>query len=109
MVISVELLDTLVLYIRKHRLFPELILLVVLTTVAQDVMVTDAVKSDTILLTGIGVVLFALARAYYLIRRAAWEALAQGEEDVTKHNNQLLWGAKVDSVLDSFLPQKSVK
>jgi uncharacterized membrane protein (DUF373 family) len=84
-VIAVELLDTLVLYIRKHKLFPELILLVVLTAVAREVLVTDVAHVDPLLLVGIGAVLIAVAGAYYLIKRAAWEAEARGEENGTKH------------------------
>jgi uncharacterized membrane protein (DUF373 family) len=84
-VIAVELLDTLVLYIRKHKLFPELILLVVLTAVGREVLVTDVAHVDPLLLVGIGVVLIAVAGAYYLIKRAAWEGKARGEEDGTKH------------------------
>ncbi len=84
-VIAVELLDTLVLYIRKHKLFPELILLVVLTAVAREVLVTDIAHTDPLLLVGIGIVLIAVAGAYYLIKRAAWEGEARGEENGTKH------------------------
>jgi uncharacterized membrane protein (DUF373 family) len=84
-VISVELLDTLYLYIKKHKLFPELILLVVLTAVAREVLVTDVAHTDPILLIGIGIVLIAIAASYYLVKRAAWEADAKGEEDGTRH------------------------
>lgn len=77
-VIAVELLDTLVLYIQKHKLFPELILMVVLTAVAREVLVTDPVHADPMLLTGIGAILIAIAGSYYLIRRAGWEAADKG-------------------------------
>ncbi len=73
-VIAVELLDTLVLYVRKHKLFPELILLVVLTAVAREVLITDITHVDPFLLVGIGAILIAVAGAYYLIKRAAREA-----------------------------------
>jgi uncharacterized membrane protein (DUF373 family) len=84
-VIAVELMDTLVLYIRKHKLFPELILLVVLTAVGREVLVTDIAHVDPLLLMGIGVVLIAVAGAYYFIKRAAWEGVTRGEEDETIH------------------------
>jgi uncharacterized membrane protein (DUF373 family) len=84
-VISVELLDTLVLYIKRHKLFPELILLVVLTAVAREVLVTDVSHADPWLLASIGVLIIAIAIAYYLVKRAAWEADSRGEEDGTKH------------------------
>ena len=73
-VIAVELLDTLVLYVRKHKLFPELILLVVLTAVAREVLIIDITHVDPFLLVGIGAILIAVAGAYYLIKRAALEA-----------------------------------
>lgn len=84
-VIAVELLDTMVLYIKRHKLFPELILLVVLTAIAREVLVTDIPHADPLLLAAIGVILIAIAASYYLIKRAAWEADAKGEEDGTKH------------------------
>lgn len=80
-VIAVELLDTLVLYVQKHKLFPELILMVVLAAVAREVLVTDLIHVDPLLLMGIGVLLISIAGAYYLIRRAAWEAQTRGEQE----------------------------
>jgi uncharacterized membrane protein (DUF373 family) len=79
-VIAVELLDTLILYVRKNKLFPELILLVVLTAVGREVLVTDLAHVDPLLLIGVGVVLVAVAGSYYLVKRAAWEAKERGEE-----------------------------
>jgi uncharacterized membrane protein (DUF373 family) len=79
-VIAVELLDTLILYIKKNKLFPELILLVVLTAVGREVLVTDLAHVDPLLLIGVGVVLVAVSGSYYLVKRAAWEAKERGEE-----------------------------
>jgi uncharacterized membrane protein (DUF373 family) len=84
-VIAVELLDTLVLYIRRHKLFPELILLVVLTAVAREVLVTDVAHTDPFLLASVGALIITIAGAYYLVKRAAWEGDTRGEEDSTKH------------------------
>lgn len=80
-VIAVELMDTLIMYIRKQTLFPELILIVVLSAVAREVLVTDLVHADPLLLTGIGVIIIAIAGAYYLLRRSRMEFLAKGEDD----------------------------
>jgi uncharacterized membrane protein (DUF373 family) len=70
-VIAVELLDTLLLYIRKHKLFPELILLVVLTAVAREVLVTDIAHSDPILLFGLSAILIAVAISYFLVAKVS--------------------------------------
>jgi uncharacterized membrane protein (DUF373 family) len=83
-VIEIELLDTLLLYVRKHTLFPELILMVVLAAVAREVLVTDLTHIEPSLLMAIGAILIAIAGAYYLIRRAAWEARVKGEGDGTE-------------------------
>lgn len=79
-VIAVEVMETLVLFIRKHAFFPELILIVALTAVAREVLVTDLVHVDPLLLVGIGVIIIAIAGAYYLIRRSGWEGRLKGED-----------------------------
>lgn len=77
-VIAVEVMETLVLFIRKHEFFSDLILIVALTAVAREVLVTDLVHVDPLVLIGIGVIILAIAGAYYLIRRSGWEGKTKG-------------------------------
>lgn len=79
-VIAVEVMETLVLYIRKHAFFSHLLLIVALTAVAREVLVTDLVHVDPLVLVGLGVIIIAIAVAYYLIRRSGWEGKLKGEE-----------------------------
>jgi uncharacterized membrane protein (DUF373 family) len=79
-VIAVEVMETLMLFIRTHAFLPELILIVALTAVAREVLVTDLVHSDPLLLVGIGVIIMAIAGAYYLIKRSGWEGRVKGED-----------------------------
>lgn len=81
-VIGLELMDTLIIYLREHKLFPELILMVVLAAVAREVLVTDLVHADPLLLMGIGTILIAIAGSYYLIRKAA--VMPTKESEVTQ-------------------------
>jgi uncharacterized membrane protein (DUF373 family) len=79
-VIAVEVMETLVLFIRKHAFFSDLLLIVVLTAVAREVLVTDLAHVDPLSLVGIGVIIIAIAGAYYLIRRSGWEGKVNGED-----------------------------
>lgn len=68
--IGVELLDTIRVYIEKNEIHVEVIVLLAVIAVARKVIVLDPITTDYSLLVGLGVLFFALAAGYYLIKRA---------------------------------------
>jgi len=68
--IGVELLDTIRVYIEKNEIHVEVIVLLAIIAVARKVIILDPTALDYSLLVGLGVLFFALAAGYYLIKRA---------------------------------------
>lgn len=69
-VIGLELFETIKIYLNKHKIQAEFILLVALTAIARKVIVLDYSKVDHILILGIAAIILALSLGYYLIKRA---------------------------------------
>lgn len=69
-VVCIELLDTLLSYAKKHEIHVEVVILVTLTAVARELIVTDYDTVNASILAGVGIAIAALATAYYLIRRS---------------------------------------
>jgi uncharacterized membrane protein (DUF373 family) len=68
-VIGLELLDTIYGLITDSKIHVEIVLLIAITAVARELIVTDYNSSDGLFLMGIGVVLAGVAVAYYLIKK----------------------------------------
>lgn len=74
--IGIELLDTIKAYITRHEIHVEVIVLLAIIAVARKIILLDPlstgaspVVSDTALI-GLGIIVIALAGAYYLIRKS---------------------------------------
>lgn len=69
-IIGLELLDIVYGLLTESRLQVETVLLVVVTAVARELIVFDYEHADSLLLASVGVVVAAVAIAYYLIKKA---------------------------------------
>jgi len=68
-VIALEVLDVLSLYTKTHVIHVEVVVLIALTSVARELIVFDFENSDGLLISGVGILVAALAVAYYFIKR----------------------------------------
>jgi uncharacterized membrane protein (DUF373 family) len=68
-VIALEILDILHLYTKTHVIHVEVVMLVALTSVARELIVFDYENDDGALIAGVGVLVAALAVAYYFIKK----------------------------------------
>lgn len=74
--IGIELLDTIKAYITKHEIHVEVIVLLAIIAVARKIILLDPLAADVMAgttelpLIGLGVIVIALAAAYYLIKKA---------------------------------------
>jgi uncharacterized membrane protein (DUF373 family) len=76
--IGIELLETIKVYLLKHEIYVEIIVLVAIIAVARKIILLDPfIEGSEMLDTGamiaLGVVIIALSASYYLIRRSAHE------------------------------------
>lgn len=69
-IIGMELFETIKHYLSNHILQAEIILVVALTAISRKVIVLDYQKHEALTIIGMGILVFALAISYYLIRRA---------------------------------------
>ena len=69
-VIALEILDILNLYTKTHVIHVEVVMLVALTSVARELIVFNYDNNDGVLIAGIGLLVGALAVAYYFIKKA---------------------------------------
>jgi len=67
-IIGLELLDIVYALLNESRLQVETVLLVVVTAVARELIVFDYEHADGVVLASVGVVVAAVAIAYYLIK-----------------------------------------
>ena len=63
------MLDVLSLYTKTHVIHVEVVVLIALTSVARELIVFDFENSDGLLISGVGILVAALAVAYYFIKR----------------------------------------
>jgi uncharacterized membrane protein (DUF373 family) len=68
-VIALEVLDVLSLYTKTHVIHVEVVVLIALTSVARELIVFDFENNDGLLISGVGILVAALAVAYYFIKR----------------------------------------
>lgn len=68
--IGIELLDTIKTYLFEHLIRVEVVFMVALIAVARKIIILDIMAFPSLTLVGIGVIVFALAAGYYLIRRS---------------------------------------
>jgi uncharacterized membrane protein (DUF373 family) len=68
--IGIELLDTIKVYLRQNVVHVEVVVLVAIIAIARKVVVLKIEDLDGGKIIGIGVLIIALALAYYLIKRA---------------------------------------
>jgi uncharacterized membrane protein (DUF373 family) len=66
--IGVELIASIRMFLKDHRIHAELMLLVAITAVTRKVVILDAKAVEPMTLFGIGFILIALTVGYYLLR-----------------------------------------
>ena len=80
-VISIELLDTLIIYTKKHVVKVEIVILVAITAVARELIILDYTKISDYILIGLAAIIVASAATYYLVRKARIDSHKAGLED----------------------------
>jgi uncharacterized membrane protein (DUF373 family) len=78
LLIGIELMQTVVMYLRSQVLHVEVVLTVAIVAIARHTIDLDVRESSPLLLVGIGFLLLALSVGYYFFRRAAAEVPAGG-------------------------------
>lgn len=68
--IGVELLDTMLAYFRENAIHVEIVVLLALIAISRKVILLDPAQTDPLELVGIGIMVFGLSGAYFLIKRA---------------------------------------
>ena len=67
--IGLELMATMHMYVTDHIIHVEMMFLVALTAVTRKVVVLDTVKTEPLLVFGVGFLILALSGGYFLIRK----------------------------------------
>ena len=67
--IGLELMTTIHMYLSDNRIHVEMMFLVALTAVTRKVVILDTVKSEPLLVFGIGFLILALSGGFFLIRK----------------------------------------
>jgi len=71
--IGLELLESIKIYIQKHRVHAEVVFLVAIIAVSRKVIILDYSKTAPETLWGISSIILALGIGYFLVRRAQLE------------------------------------
>lgn len=69
-VISIELFETIKLYLDRHVISADFIVLVALTAVARKIIIMDYSEYEPLMVIGLGFIVIALALGYYFIKKA---------------------------------------
>ncbi len=67
--IGLELMATMHTYLSEHTINVEMMFLVALTAVARKVVILDTVKTEPVVVFGVGFLILALSTGYFLIRK----------------------------------------
>lgn len=86
--IGIELLDTIKVYLRRNVVHVEVVVLVGIIAIARKVVVMKIEELSGSTIIGLGVLVVALALAYYLIKRAGHMRCPPGEEDNKDENEE---------------------
>jgi len=70
--IGVELLGTMVEYLKKSTIHVEIVVLLAIIAIARKVILLDPNNVDGVEMIGVGVVIMGLAGAYYLLKKAGY-------------------------------------
>ena len=80
-VISLELFETIKLYLDRHVISADFIILVALTAVARKIIIMDYSRYEPLMIIGMGVIIIALALGYYFIKKADFMLLKPKDTD----------------------------
>ena len=70
--IGVELLDTMVGYLRENTIHVEIVVLLAIIAISRKVILLDPASTNGIELIGIGIIIIGLAGAYFLLKKAGY-------------------------------------
>jgi uncharacterized membrane protein (DUF373 family) len=82
--IGIELLDTIKVYLKENIVHVEVIVLVAIIAVARKVVVLKIEEIEGLTIMGIGVIIVALAVAYYFIKKAGLMMCSMDEDGVKR-------------------------
>ena len=68
--IGLELMASIRMYLKDHRIHAEMMLLVAITAITRKIVILDATKMDPMTLFGIGFIVLALTSGYFFMRRS---------------------------------------
>lgn len=81
-VISLELFETIKLYLDRHVISADFIILVALTAVARKIIIMDYSRYDPLMIIGLGVIVIALSLGYYFIKKADFMPMKPKDEEL---------------------------
>lgn len=82
--IGIELLDTIKVYLKENVVHVEVVVLVAIIAVARKIVVLKIEEIDGFTIIGIGVIIVALAVAYYFIKRAGLMICSLDDDEIEK-------------------------
>jgi uncharacterized membrane protein (DUF373 family) len=81
--IGIELLDTIKVYLKQNQVHVEVVVLVAIIAIARKIVILKIEELDGETIIGIGVLIIALAIAYYLIKKAGLMVCNFNDEEDT--------------------------
>jgi uncharacterized membrane protein (DUF373 family) len=84
--IGVELLDTMVGYLRENVIHVEIVVLLAIIAISRKVILLEPAKTDGVELIGIGIIIIGLAGAYYLLKKSGY-TIGTKKEPATKEGS----------------------
>jgi len=80
-VISLELFETIKLYLDRQVISADFIVLIALTAVARKIIIMDYSEYEPLMVIGLGFIVIALALGYYFIKKADFMIIKKPKED----------------------------
>lgn len=80
-VISLELFETIKLYLDRHVISADFIILVALTAVARKIIIMDYTRYEPLMIIGMGIIIIALAVGYFFIKKADFMLLDRRDKE----------------------------
>lgn len=80
-VISLELFETIKLYLDRHVISADFIVLVALTAVARKIIIMDYSHYEPLMIIGLGFIVIALSLGYYFIKKADFMLIKLNSDD----------------------------
>lgn len=82
--IALEMMETIRVYIQKHVVRPDMIIVVGLVAVVRKLLTLDISHTDPLIDLGLGVLILALSVGYFLVRKKGWHISLKKKTDAAE-------------------------